>query len=437
MIELRKRKLPNDFYNAKRRKVLESNVEKEPSNSQVVKYDTAGDGNCFFHAVFGDNSSGTYKAERAQDMRMEWHKFLSQFTSLDDPIMPAPLKDQLEKVFNIFLDKPGDLTGKSRKIKGLAEQTNEKIEEADSKAKELKEEIIKNFFDDGDFRKVIYPVIERAITQRNERNIDSPRDQKTLLSIEDLLKEENKERLYDDITEDLESCALILNPSLSKKEYSNTYNPKIIKDSFLDNEVLYKAYLEAIEGKSYFPFIEEIQILASLANIEINVHCEVSGREKQQKFEPNPEMINNDQLNQMFNRESYKLNDELWGSKERETIYLEGNHYSRAKIVTQELIKQQQEHEDFLLAKQLQIDEILEYCNLSKDISERAEVEKRFDKLLAKNADGKISDVVGQCINDVQQSIKCLEEPVLSRRCSVEEAHVEKAFHQQQQILAH
>ncbi|MFT4327173.1 MAG: hypothetical protein AB3P07_00800 [Wolbachia pipientis] len=437
MIELRKRKLPNDFYNAKRRKVLESNVEKEPSNSQVVKYDTAGDGNCFFHAVFGDNSSGTYKAERAQDMRMEWHKFLSQFTSLDDPSMPAPLKDQLEKVFNIFLDKPGDLTGKSRKIKGLAEQTNEKIEEADSKAKELKEEVIKNFLDDGDFRKVIYPVIERAINQRNARNIDSPRDQKTLLSVEDLLKEENKDRLYDDITEDLESCALISNRNLSKEEYGNTYDPKVIKDSFFNDEILYKAYLEAVEGKSYFPFIEEIQILASLANIEINVHCEVSGREKQQKFEPKPEMINDDEMNEFLGRDGYKLNDELWGSKERETIYLEGNHYSRAKIVTQELIKQQQEHEDFLLAKQLQIDEILEYCNLSKDISERAKVEKRFDELLAKNADGKISDVVGQCINDVQQSIKCLEEPVLSRRCSVEEAHVEKAFHQQQQILAH
>ncbi|CCE77378.1 conserved hypothetical protein [Wolbachia pipientis wAlbB] len=122
MVGLRKRKLPNGFdsiENAKGRKTSESNVEKEPSNNQVVKYDTAGDGNCFFHAVFGDNSSGTYKAERAQDMRMEWHKFLSRFTSLDDPSMPAPLKDQLEKVFNMFFNKPGDLTGKSDKIKGL------------------------------------------------------------------------------------------------------------------------------------------------------------------------------------------------------------------------------------------------------------------------------------------------------------------------------
>lgn len=417
--------------------MLQSRERKLPTNSQVVKYNTAGDGNCFFHAVFGDNSSGPYKAERAQDMRMEWHKFLSQFESLDDASMPAPLRAQLENVFNMFLNKPEDLTGKSKKIKGLAEQTNKKIEEADSKTQELKEEIVKNFRDDGDFRKVIYPVIERAITQRNERNIDSPRDQKTLLSVEDLLKEENKERLYGDITEDLESCALILNPNLSKKEYGNTYDPKVIQDSFFNDEVLYKEYLEAIESKSYFPFIGEISMLASLANIEINVYYKDNNSEEQKKFEPDPQMINNDdQLNQVFNRESYKLNDELWGSKERETIYLEGNHYSRAEIVTQELIRQQQEQEDFLLAKKLQVDEILEYCNLSKDISERAEVEKRFDELLAENANGKICDVVEQCVSDIKQYIERSEEQdSLNPSCGIEETRVEKAFHHQQPIL--
>ncbi|WP_265037174.1 C48 family peptidase [Wolbachia endosymbiont (group A) of Anomoia purmunda] len=49
----------------------------ESKQTKIVQYNTTGDGNCFFHAVFGDNSSGQYKAEKAQDMRMEWHKFLS------------------------------------------------------------------------------------------------------------------------------------------------------------------------------------------------------------------------------------------------------------------------------------------------------------------------------------------------------------------------
>nr|WP_253308923.1 hypothetical protein [Rickettsia endosymbiont of Ceutorhynchus assimilis] len=83
--------------------MLQSRERKLPTNSQVVKYNTAGDGNCFFHAVFGDNSSGPYKAERAQDMRMEWHKFLSQFESLDDASMPAPLRDHLNYLFQLYL----------------------------------------------------------------------------------------------------------------------------------------------------------------------------------------------------------------------------------------------------------------------------------------------------------------------------------------------
>ncbi len=97
-------------------------------------------------------------------------------------------------------------------------------------------------------------------------------------------------------------------------------------------------------------------------------------------------------------------------------------------------LKQEQEQEDCLLAKKLQLDEILEYCNLSKDISERAEVEKRFDELLAENADGKICDVVEQCVSDIKQHIQRSEkQKSLSPSCSMEEAKIERLSHQQQQ----
>ncbi|GFR01678.1 OTU-like cysteine protease family protein [Trichonephila clavata] len=108
---------------------------------------------------------------------------------------------------------------------------------------------------------------------------------------------------------------------------------------------------------------------------------------------------------------------------------------SLAKQLQEETkLKQEQEQEDFLLAKKLQLDEILEYCNLSKDISERAEVEKGFDKLLAENADGKIGDVVEQCVSEIKQRIECSEEqnPSSLPRCSMEESRTEKTFHQQQ-----
>nr|WP_250295665.1 hypothetical protein [Wolbachia endosymbiont of Oedothorax gibbosus] len=295
--------------------------------------------------------------------------------------MPAPLRGQLEKVFNMFLDKPGDLTGKSEKIKGLAEQTNKKIENAEGNVKKL---------------------VSKAVSKLNIS--------------------------HDQAISDLGEYAEALH-GLGGNKYNAQYNSGFITHSFLNNSELYQAYLEAIKSQSYFPFIEEVQILASLANIEINVHYKDNNSEEQQKFEPNPEMINDDEMNKFLGRDGYKINDELWGSKERETIYLERDHYSRAKT------KEIQEQEDFQLAKELQVDEILKYCNLSKDISERAEVEKRFDELLTESADGKIGDVVGQCVSDIKQHIERSEQQKsLSPSCSMEEPRVTP--HQQQQILA-
>ncbi|MDX5495781.1 MAG: hypothetical protein O7198_03820 [Wolbachia endosymbiont of Nomada marshamella] len=110
---------------------------------------------------------------------------------------------------------------------------------------------------------------------------------------------------------------------------------------------------------------------------------------------------------------------------------------SLAKQLQEETkLKQEQEQKDFLLAKKLQLDEILEYCNVSKDISERAEVEKRFDELLAENANGKICDVVEQCVSDIKQRIERSEEqnPSSLLRCGTE-SMAEQPFHQQQPIL--
>ncbi|WP_342068490.1 hypothetical protein [Wolbachia endosymbiont (group B) of Melanargia galathea] len=257
----------------------------QPKQTKIVRYNTTGDGNCFFHAVFGDSSSGQYKAERAQDMRMEWNKFLSQFKSLGDSSMPTPLKEQLEKVFNMFLNKPGDLTGKSDKIRKLVEQMNKEIKNAEDNVEKL---------------------VSKAVSKLN-----ISRDQ----AIHNL--KEYAETLY----------------GLGENEYNTQYNSEFITQSFLNKPELYQAYLEAIKSQSYFIFIEEISILASLANIEINVYYKDNNSEEQKKFEPNLQMINDDQLNQIFNRESYKLNDELWGDKKQETIYLTPGHYERCEVV--------------------------------------------------------------------------------------------------------
>ncbi|WP_246433198.1 hypothetical protein [Wolbachia endosymbiont of Spodoptera picta] len=412
---------PNDFYEGKLSDVVGqsvSDVEQKLSSSQVAKYDTAGDGNCFFHAVFGENSSNVYKTDKAQAMRKEWREFLNQFKSLNDPKMPNALKQHLRTFFVDLLSNTGEVLNVPKEIKELIEEINKKVDdiinESVERTKALKNNIIEKFSEDEKFCNEIYEVIKQATNAYNEHNVQ----QRDLLSIEDLLKKENEKTLYNRVEEELESCAYRLDTTLTKEKYKEEYiiNNDRILDSVIGQKDFYQTYLKAIQKQGYFVFHGEIPILASLSNTEIEAYFE--GQEGMTIYKPEPNMINPE----------YVRKDELWGNKKKEVIYLGGNHYSRARVITKEI----QEQEDFQLAKELQLDEILEYCNLSKDISERAEVEKRFDEFLAKNADGKIGDVIGQCINDVQQRIKCLEEPVLSRRCSVEEARVEKTFYQQQ-----
>ncbi|WP_339046933.1 hypothetical protein [Candidatus Mesenet endosymbiont of Phosphuga atrata] len=277
-------------------------------NMQVKFFPTKGDGNCFFHAAFGDKTSNVYEAKEAAAMREEWHKFLSQFQSLDDPKMPKSLKDQLEKVFNFFLNNPKDLTNRSEAIKNLANKTNKAISKANKKVIKLKDRIIKKFFKDQHFRNQIYKIIKTAI---KNRNIRSPGNIKNIPSIQDLLNNENQ--LRNDIQEDFHSCVLELEPDLDEK----AHNFNAIKNSFFNDATLYKAYLNAIGTRGYFVFFEEIPILASLANTKIIVYD--NNKRNSQIFEPKEELLG-----------GYKSNKELWGIKKEVTIYHEGSHYSRA-----------------------------------------------------------------------------------------------------------
>jgi hypothetical protein len=136
---------------------------------EVKKCRTKGDGNCFFHAVFGDkDSSNPYETKHADAMRKEWHNFLSQFNSLQDPTMPNQLKDQLKKVFQFFLDKPQDLTNRSEQIKELVNRTKEIINKAEADVQQLKGNIVGKFLQDKEFGDRIYKIIQDARNIKNE-----------------------------------------------------------------------------------------------------------------------------------------------------------------------------------------------------------------------------------------------------------------------------
>ncbi|WP_341810071.1 Ulp1 family isopeptidase [Wolbachia endosymbiont (group A) of Apotomis capreana] len=247
----------------------------ESKQTKIVQYNTTGDGNCFFDAVFGDNSSGQYKTEKAQDMRMEWHKFLSQFNSLNDPRMPELLKGQMQKVFGAFLENPNHLIGMSDSIKDLVQHTNRRVEKIKKKTNKLIKKLC-------------------CLTTLKENEVIG----------------------------DLRSISAS-NLNISERKYDRNYNSDTAANSFLNGKSIYRSYLEAISSQSYHVFIEEISILASLANIEIDVYYKNNGNDVNTLFLPNAGMIN----------EGYQQNNELWGNKEQETVYLAPGHYERAEIV--------------------------------------------------------------------------------------------------------
>lgn len=244
----------------------------QPKQTKIVRYSTSGErNNCFFHSVFGEKDSvGTYQTKKAQEMRMEWHKFLSQFNSLDDERMPPALRDELRTVFNMFLDRPRDLTGKYKEIEKLAEHTKKKIKKVEKKV-----------------RKLIKKLLSTGLPEN-------------------------------EVSSNLRELAV--SNLISTKRYDKNYSSESVTNSFLNGQSIYKSYLEAIKSP-YQVFTEEIPILASLANIEIHLHPHIS--HNQGIFKPNPEMIN----------EGYQRNNELWGNKKQETIYLTPGHYERAEVV--------------------------------------------------------------------------------------------------------
>ncbi len=275
--------------------------------------ETVGDGNCFFHAVFGDYTPDGYRAERAQDMRMEWHRFLNQFTCLNDESMPADLKSQLYSVLTTFLGEPEKLGSNSHKIKDFAKEVNDKVDKASNDIRELREAIAAKFREDDEFAKIIYSVITDVYNTRSLGN------KKVSLTISDLRKEENKNKLLAPIEEDTFPYLSCYIPGLHIRDYDVRYNPKFISDTFIESESLYQAYLEEIQSQSYFIFIEEVPILASLSNTRIIVNIEGNSEQNVHDFKPDSRMINT----------KYVRVDKLWGSKEQETIFLSTGHFSR------------------------------------------------------------------------------------------------------------
>ncbi|APR98807.2 hypothetical protein ASM33_06290 [Wolbachia endosymbiont of Folsomia candida] len=173
-------------------------------------------------------------------------------------------------------------------------------------------------------------------------------------------------------------------------------------ESEFNTSALYNIYLNKISQQGYFIRADEISILASLANIEIDLFI---GNDNPMVFKPSPEMIN----------EGYERNQQLWGNKERETIYLGGNHYSRAKVVMQEQMERQaqvissfminafQEH----LAKQPEEKAKLQQEDEDRELAARLQQEEDDYELAMKLQKQEYNSFMIENIKNFKKDAKC------------------------------
>ncbi|WP_342269539.1 hypothetical protein [Rickettsia endosymbiont of Orchestes rusci] len=219
--------------------------------------------------------------------------------------MPHALKEQLNKIFQFFLDTPDELTNRSKEIKELANKTKQNISKAEKDIQTLKNDIVEKFLQDSNFKDKIYNII---CTTRQKQNQPSS----TLQELQN-----NTKKLLNEVTINLKDCTLQFDPNLTEEQYNQKYNVQIIADSFLTNPEVYINYIKAIKENDYYIFFEEIPILVSLANTEITLYYE---NNKHQTFKPNHEFLGN-----------YQTNTNIWGTKEKAVILYESTHYSYAE----------------------------------------------------------------------------------------------------------
>lgn len=277
---------------------------------RINMHHTKGDGNCFFHATFGNkNSSQVFEADQAANMRNAWHDFLKPFRSLANEEMPKALYHQLRKIFEFFLVYPHDLTGKAKEVKVLMEINKKEQLVADEAAKKLKQAIIKKFNEDEPFRKEMYETIGKLFEIKRE-NLPN---ETVLLA--------NQSKLESIVHANLRIYAEIYDKRITEIVFDAIYKSDKIAESVLHSEKLYQLYLSAISDPMYYIFFMEIPILASLAGITIEVYQDGGNAEVPIIYKPTSEMLPKDYIKK-----------DLWGDKKQEKIYHAGVHYSRAEI---------------------------------------------------------------------------------------------------------
>ncbi len=232
---------------------------------------TKGDGNCFFHATFGEPHMGEYNKsiyydEFSQARRDVWARGIGQFKSIGE--MPANLREGMLELFETFYNDPNGFEYFFTKqqwtlLKKEIELTNQEID----KVKENVEQAVQHIAELCKTEKIPCQQLYKIFLQN-----PLPSDTKsgTNVTIETL--KNNPTKLTEYIRENLKECTKLVFPN---KNYEKNYLSERTLHSFLQKPKLFDAYKQAIKSNQYFIHAAEFPILASIFNVKVILHHEM------------------------------------------------------------------------------------------------------------------------------------------------------------------
>lgn len=274
--------------NTKIEKSKEENIT-DKSDKSVNVLRTKGDGNCFFHATFGESNGFQIECKTGMDYREKWHKALAKYNSLADKNMPKVFYDAISAVFLMFLEDPTvvpELEGNL--LKNLCQQTHEIMAKTEEHAECSRASIYLGIENEKLGTKQIFIQIIQGLLNTEEsgkkheiiiKNLKEYCKQNNIRSDQSEKLWEARKTLFDLIKGDCLKDAIFANQQAYFELYVLNYRQEdfdknLAKQNFLSNPKLYQCYLNVIKSQFYYIFIQEIPMFANLFNVTITVQQE-------------------------------------------------------------------------------------------------------------------------------------------------------------------
>jgi hypothetical protein len=271
----------------------------------LCDYPTEGDGNCFFHLYGKKNERKKYAVQNAQGMRQDWADLLNLFSSLKD--MPPHLRSSMETIFEMFYERP-TLMPKTidKEIFELRKQISKKIKLAKLNSKVLIEQLKEKISEKSESAwPLILALLKNSVTRTSQAQHDIEEEirewykqqvkddlfpgEKSLLSIQELLSRDEA-WLTNRLNDELKQYAQLLDRE-KFKDFDEEYHVDTIKKGFTHDKGLFDAYRIAILSSSYYVFVEEFLLLATLTNTTLRLwYIESSGQPACREIAPHPDL---------------------------------------------------------------------------------------------------------------------------------------------------